>query len=317
MKYSMILFFLLRCCFSFAEGVLPGTLIATAYEGLVPVEQIEKGMPLWCLDPVSKLTIKRKVVSVKQVKVRFIVEITIAYKYRLFVANNQKLYDPEAKEWMRADEFNPGDWVLARDGEWYEITDVQERRSDGFLYAISVGAPHVVCIGDLGIVAHNFIPIAVGFSLLSWGAGEIGIISGTQLLQAVAGGVVYSLLHYGIQCVGEELFKTKCKHKKCFKGYSSSPMPPEDPEDKRKNKISNWRPLSNKEAFELAEQLGYEYDPSFKTKSNVPVFRKGRKWITPDSTGHKGGSWKMFTKNGGRPIRLGTFNLDLSVKIGN
>jgi len=51
-----------------------------------------------------------------------------------------------------------------------------------------------------------------------------------------------------------------------------------------------------------------------------PVLRKGRIYITPDIDSHKGGAWKMADspKNlGSKTTRMGTYNEDLTNKVGN
>jgi hypothetical protein len=47
-----------------------------------------------------------------------------------------------------------------------------------------------------------------------------------------------------------------------------------------------------------------------------PLFRDGRIAISRDITEHKGPAWKMFEVRGSRAFRLGTYNLDLSERLG-
>jgi hypothetical protein len=73
--------------------------------------------------------------------------------------------------------------------------------------------------------------------------------------------------------------------------------------------------LTNKEAKEAAKKLGYDKeagDAPFNSHGNK-VFTNGDKYITADRDGHSGGTWKMFDKSGNR---IGTYNADLTVKIG-
>jgi hypothetical protein len=89
----------------------------------------------------------------------------------------------------------------------------------------------------------------------------------------------------------------------------------EDPDKNNKNEPrQTYRRLTNKEARELAEQLGYEEtkNPPFNSHGEL-TFKKGNRWITPDNTGHKGGVWKMFDNQG---RRLATYNADLTQVIG-
>jgi len=41
--------------------------------------------------------------------------------------------------------------------------------------------------------------------------------------------------------------------------------------------------------------------------------KNGRTYITPDADVHSGGTWKMIDAQG---IRIGTFNEDLTVRVG-
>jgi hypothetical protein len=73
--------------------------------------------------------------------------------------------------------------------------------------------------------------------------------------------------------------------------------------------------MTNKQAREAASELGYKpiKDPPFDSHEQ-PVFQQGNRYISPDADVHSGGTWKMFDRAG---TRLGTFNRDLSVRIGD
>jgi RHS repeat-associated protein len=74
-------------------------------------------------------------------------------------------------------------------------------------------------------------------------------------------------------------------------------------------------PMTNKEAKEAAAALGFTQvkDPPFNSHGQL-VFQQGNKYISPDVDVHSGGTWKIFDKHGDR---MGTFNGDLSVRIGD
>jgi hypothetical protein len=44
------------------------------------------------------------------------------------------------------------------------------------------------------------------------------------------------------------------------------------------------------------------------------VYEQGNSYITYDIYGHKGGFWKMYKRR--IKSRIGTFNLDLSIRVG-
>jgi len=72
---------------------------------------------------------------------------------------------------------------------------------------------------------------------------------------------------------------------------------------------------TNKIARDKAKQLGYAEARGAPFNSrNQLTFRSGRHWITPDVDGHTGyQTWKVFDSGGNR---LGTYNTDLTVRLG-
>lgn len=75
------------------------------------------------------------------------------------------------------------------------------------------------------------------------------------------------------------------------------------------------RPFTRPEAKAAADKLDYKEikDPPFNSHGQ-PVFRKGNLYISPDRDGHLGGTWKLFNGTG---KRLGTYNLDLTIRMGD
>jgi RHS repeat-associated protein len=61
-----------------------------------------------------------------------------------------------------------------------------------------------------------------------------------------------------------------------------------------------------------AANLGYKLDRS-RRSHRQNVYKKGARLLTRDIDGHKGGFWKMYDLKGNR---LGTYNRDLTVRIG-
>jgi hypothetical protein len=81
----------------------------------------------------------------------------------------------------------------------------------------------------------------------------------------------------------------------------------------RREPKNGW---TNKLARQKAKVLGFKdaTNPPFNSR-NQPVFKLGNKWITPDVDGHSGvRTWKMFSTSG---TRLGTYNFDLTIRIGD
>jgi hypothetical protein len=65
-----------------------------------------------------------------------------------------------------------------------------------------------------------------------------------------------------------------------------------------------------------AKELDYEHVGKIDDfdSHNQNVYKNGNTYITYDINGHKGGFWKMYRR--GVKHRIGTYNLDLSIRIG-
>ena len=99
-------------------------------------------------------------------------------------------------------------------------------------------------------------------------------------------------------------------------GGSMFPEGPEDPEKKKQRREEarrEHRPLTNQEARDQAEKLGYSEIKDHPCGKHSLVFKKGNRYISPDRDGHKGGIWKMFNRKG---FRLSTWNIDLTRVVG-
>jgi hypothetical protein len=72
---------------------------------------------------------------------------------------------------------------------------------------------------------------------------------------------------------------------------------------------------TNKLARQKARILGFNETKGAPFDSHgQPTFKFGNKWIAPDIDGHSGHqTWKMFDAAGNR---LGTYNTDLTVRLG-
>ena len=65
----------------------------------------------------------------------------------------------------------------------------------------------------------------------------------------------------------------------------------------------------------MASEMGWSETTDSPVKSHgQPVFKNGSQYISPDIDVHSGGTWKMFDRVGNR---VGTYNGDLSVRIGD
>jgi len=66
-----------------------------------------------------------------------------------------------------------------------------------------------------------------------------------------------------------------------------------------------------------AKSLGFKLDKGLGRLHGQDVFKRGNKFITRDVDSHIGGQWKVFEKRGGNLTRTGTYNGDLTVRLGD
>jgi hypothetical protein len=99
---------------------------------------------------------------------------------------------------------------------------------------------------------------------------------------------------------------------------SATPDPDCEPGDEDcQTERNQW---INKDARAKARELGYTEDKNApasvkRAARGDLVFRKGKRWISPDRDGHRTTKgWKMFDAKGNR---LGTYNTDLTTRVGD
>ena len=76
--------------------------------------------------------------------------------------------------------------------------------------------------------------------------------------------------------------------------------------------------LLTAQATAAAEKLGYA--KTNELSSGQAVYKKGKSYITRDVDGHNGGAWKRASSVanlGSKATRDGTYNADLTVRIGD
>jgi Novel toxin 21 len=72
------------------------------------------------------------------------------------------------------------------------------------------------------------------------------------------------------------------------------------------------------QATAAAEKIGYA--KTNELSSGQAVYKKGKSYITRDIDGHNGGAWKRASSVanlGSKTTRDGTYNADLSVRVGD
>lgn len=80
---------------------------------------------------------------------------------------------------------------------------------------------------------------------------------------------------------------------------------------------NTWHKMTTKEADAAASELGFQ-KTNYRSHGQ-PVYKKGNKYITPDTDGHNGGIWKMadsVENLGSKSTRMGTYDKNLK-RIGD
>jgi Novel toxin 21 len=281
-----VLFNVIQNC---AEGFAAGTLVKVP-NGYVKIEDVKVGELVICWDDTQQF-VARPIFFITKKRVSRYACIVIDDE-TIKLSGKQKLYNMASRS-----------WTTVRD---LKNMLVKLRNEPIDLYMLSVEEYHNFFVSKADICAHNFIPaIVAGISFLFGSGIEIaGVSCGLASLGTYLGYRWHKNKHGSIE-VGQVSF--------------GGGMMPEDPDDEKKRKRdqarNDYRFLTNKEARKLADEMGYKEiksHPCGDTR-NKPVFTNGKNYISPDVDGHNGGMWKLFGRSG---ERIGTYNIDLTVKIG-
>jgi hypothetical protein len=295
--YSIIIFHINFC---FPEGFTSGTLVKVP-QGYVKIENLFIGDYISCYDSENNLT-QGLITHILKKSANNYLRIEGDHE-AIYIGCDQKLYDEISQSWIVANSFSQNDII---NGKNFSINFIDEPIE---LYLLSIQEHHNFLVSKKDIRVHNFIPIIIGITV-AFGAGSLEIA-----------GISCGIAGLGTYLGYQWNKKNKQKHNFAmqFNNCGNGGMMPEDPEEEKKRKRDeareNFRPLTNKEAREQAEKLGYKETKSHPCKDTFdkPVFTNGRNYISPDRTGHKGGVWKLFNRRGDR---VATVNIDLTKTIG-
>lgn len=299
----LLLFILFSPIKNFAEGFLARTLVRTA-SGYAPIDKVAVGDFIYGYD---------KELNLIKVQVKSVVKKSITRYAKVYVnatciaaAIEQKLYTYDRK-WVCISDLKIGDLLINGNNQTSAVNHIEWIEDFIDVYLIEVSGYHTFCVTQFDFCAHNFVPIfAIG---ISW---------------VIGGGVIeFSGLSIGLASLGLYFGCLFSKNKKASVPVNVnivvescvSGMPSPDPNKKDRDKArANHCPLTNKQARVKAEELGYKEgsNPPFNSHGK-PVFKNGKRWISPDRDGHNGGIWKMFDAAG---RRIGTWNANLTEMIG-
>jgi len=289
-----------------AEGFFHGTQVKTPM-GYVAIEELQINDSVMCCDNEWSLR-EQPISALYQKRVTHYMKILVNNE-SIYAAADQKFYVLKKEIWCEAQALMPGDFLLSNCENLIVVDDVIFIDQEATLYDITVDGYHNFCISSRDIHVHNVIPvIAAGFS---WVVG-LGAVEITQATLAVVG----TAIAFVVSRNDKQKAKTSTSSGLGGQNNNGGPSDDDDPDDKKQQRDdarNNHRPLTNKQARQKAQELGYKEDknPPFDTHKK-PAFRNGNDWISPDRDGHNGGVWKRFTKG----YRDGTYNIDLTKKIG-
>lgn len=282
-----------------AEGFSATTLVQTV-SGYKQIQDLSIGEHVICHDT-EKNYVKGTVSNIIKKSIPSYVRIHILDEC-ICVANNQQFYDEKLSAWIIAGSLKNGDCLA---GHAITIDFITETID---VYLITVAQYHHFFVSSANICTHNFIPVIVLSASVLFGGG------------LEMAGVTCGIAGLGTYLSYQWHKKNKQKHAIILQPqFYNNGMIPEDPEDEKKRKRDESREeyesLSNQQARNLAERMGFKLDknPPFNSYGKL-VFRKGNTYISADRTGHKGGVWKVFRRGEGR---LGTWNVDLTTRIGD
>lgn len=278
---------------SSAEGFAAGTLVKVPH-GYVAIEDLKIGDLVICRDNRHKLVVRPIFYIMKKHVHRYAQIIMDDEVIRLSV--KQKLYNKAFKSWMTVQDVK---------NLYVNVVELKNEPIDVYILSIVEYHNFFVSKGDIG--AHNFIPALVAGISFLFG-------SGIELA-----GISCGLASLGTY-FGYKWHKNKQSNIEISPVIIGGMMPsgPEDEDEKKQKRDQvreGCRPLTNKEAREIAEELGFkqEKNPPFDAHGEL-VFKKDNIYISPDNTGHRGGYWKRFNRKG---KRLGTWNKNLTQMIGD
>lgn len=293
-----VIIFLLSLINFIHAGFLVDTLIKTD-NSYVPIQFISDRNHITSFDSEINLIDTSELIHTFTMRASIYYHIHLAND-SIICSENQKFYNPRLQKWIKAKDVSQESYFLDYYGNsipCIKIDHIQSTKPIIF-YEITLSKPHTYFVSKAQIFTHNVAPIVIG---LSWALGEGIALTGA--------GVGLGALGLGLwQKFGnkKQISFAQIEHECVASSGGNTPDP-----DKNKDKLKNRR---NK-AERLANEMGFKEVKDYKFNSHgEKVFRKGDIEITLDRDSHNGGFWKMFKRK--TYNRLGTYNQDLSTKIG-
>lgn len=137
--------------------VVAGTLVATP-EGLVAIETLTLGDMVLAYDIETGEVVPQSVLDVLQTEPKPTYNVILraaSGETAEFEATDDHPWLNAAKEWRNTDELTAGDWLIAGDGERFEVIEVALSGDIEVAYTLTVDTLHTYIMGEAGIIVHN------------------------------------------------------------------------------------------------------------------------------------------------------------------
>jgi RHS repeat-associated protein len=137
--------------------VVAGTLVSTP-TGLVAIEKMKVGDRVLAYDVATGKMAPKPVLNVIKTEAKPTYNIVLRAKngeIARFEATDDHPWLVAAKEWRTTSQLATGDWLIAADGERFEVVEIGLTGEVEIAYTLTVDGFQTYIIGEVGIVVHN------------------------------------------------------------------------------------------------------------------------------------------------------------------
>lgn len=291
-----------------AHGIVQGTLIKTPH-GMVAVERLNVGDVVICFDTQYGTWNEQPILQITHELRDSFLEMTVEGE-SFGVSPDQTLYIPCQNRWIKACAMQAGTTLLSAHIGLIAVDSTRIIQKPVTLYKVAVNTHHTYCICPHAVLAHNF---AIEIPILTWVFGEGIIWLGGATVATIASALGLSFAKKGIKKFGQSVGADVNIDDTAKLDESNSKNDGDDNNNRKYAK--QLTPERRKELDRIAKEMGFKETTDYKFHPHgEKVYKRGNTYITPDRDGHRGGDWKKMDKHGGR---WGTYNKDLSIKIGS
>jgi hypothetical protein len=190
-----------------AVGFVSDTLLLTS-EGQQSIAVVQKGALI-----VGRADLLQKVLYTHQQEVTEYIKLSVGNE-TICCHEQQLFWCTNRDDWIAANQLQLGDALLTFDKQLLLIDAVEYVKQEVVMYGLSVESSHFLFVGQQGVLAHNFEPIATIGCLFSFGAGVVEFVSftfsiGVAIGGAIIGGCFSKKSKQSIECrpvVGKQTF---------------------------------------------------------------------------------------------------------------